>query len=64
MGKRIFLIDFDCTITHNDTTDELMKIYNQDMLEDYQRKFRSGELTSPISRRNFPSIRMQATALG
>lgn len=45
MGKRIFLIDFDCTITHNDTTDELMKIYNQDMLEDYQRKFRSGELT-------------------
>ena len=37
----IFLIDFDCTITHNDTTDELMKIYNQDMLEDYQRKFRT-----------------------
>ncbi len=45
MGKRIFLIDFDCTITQNDTTDELMKIYNQDMLEDYQRKFRSGEIT-------------------
>ena len=45
MNKRIFLIDFDCTITHNDTTDELLKIYNPKLLEEYQEKFRNGELT-------------------
>ncbi len=45
MNKRIFLIDFDCTITHNDTTDELLKIYNPKLLEKYQEKFRNGELT-------------------
>ena len=45
MGKRLFLIDFDCTITHNDTTDELLKIYNPKLLEEYQEKFRNGELT-------------------
>ena len=45
MSSRIFLIDFDCTITHNDSTDELMKIYNREMYEEYQEKFRRGELT-------------------
>lgn len=45
MGRRIFLIDFDCTITHNDSTDELMKLYNREMYEEYQQKFRNGELT-------------------
>ena len=45
MSRRIFLIDFDCTITHNDSTDELMKLYNMEMYEEYQQKFRNGELT-------------------
>lgn len=45
MKRVIFLIDFDRTITMNDSTDELMKIHNPELLNEYQEKFRNGLLT-------------------
>ena len=44
MKDLIFLVDFDRTITMNDSTDELMNQFNPQMVEDYQKKFRRKEI--------------------
>lgn len=44
MKELIFLIDFDKTITLNDSTDELISQYNPELVKEYQKKFRNGEL--------------------
>lgn len=44
MKDLIFLVDFDRTITLNDSTDELMNQFNPQLVEEYQGKFRRGEL--------------------
>lgn len=44
MKDLIFLVDFDRTITLNDSTDELMNQFNPQLVEEYQAKFRRGEL--------------------
>ena len=44
MKDLIFLVDFDRTITMNDSTDELMNQYNPQMVEEYQKSFRRGDL--------------------
>lgn len=44
MRDLIFLVDFDRTITMNDSTDELMNQFNPQMVEDYQKKFRRKEI--------------------
>jgi len=44
MKKLIFLIDFDRTITLNDSTDELLNQYNPRLVDEYQTKFRKGDL--------------------
>ncbi len=44
MKDLIFLIDFDRTITMNDSTDELMKIHNEELMLDYQNRFRRKEI--------------------
>ena len=44
MKDLIFLVDFDRTITMNDFTDELMNQYNPQMVEEYQKNFRRGDL--------------------
>lgn len=44
MKKRIFLIDFDRTLTDKDTTDTLMEQYNEPMLREYQSRIRRGEI--------------------
>jgi 2,3-diketo-5-methylthio-1-phosphopentane phosphatase len=44
MKSVIFLIDFDRTITFNDSTDEIMKIHNEALVEEYQAKFSLGKL--------------------
>ncbi len=40
--KEIYLIDFDKTVTDKDTTDELMRIYNENLLLKYQERIRNG----------------------
>ena len=42
--KKIFLIDFDKTISFKDSTDTLMEAHNYDLLMDYQRLFRAKKL--------------------
>lgn len=44
MKELIFLVDFDRTITLNDSTDELLNQFNPDLVKEYQKKFRKGEL--------------------
>jgi 2,3-diketo-5-methylthio-1-phosphopentane phosphatase len=44
MKKRIFLVDFDRTITDRDTTDSLLQRYNPELLEEKRKLFRRGEL--------------------
>ena len=44
MKKRIFLIDFDKTITNKDSTDELLRIYNEKELLDTQKEFRNKKI--------------------
>lgn len=44
MKNVIFLVDFDRTITLNDSTDELIKLYNPSLVEEYQSLFRSGKI--------------------
>ena len=44
MKDLIFLVDFDRTITMNDSTDELMNQYKPQMVEEYQKSFRRGDL--------------------
>ncbi len=44
MKDLIFLIDFDRTITINDSTDELMKLHNEKLMLEYQDKFRRKEI--------------------
>lgn len=44
MKDTIFLIDFDRTITFNDSTDEIMRIHNEAMVDEYQEKFMDGKL--------------------
>ncbi|MBZ4682641.1 MAG: 2-hydroxy-3-keto-5-methylthiopentenyl-phosphate phosphatase [Fusobacteriaceae bacterium] len=44
MKEKIFLVDFDKTITLNDSTDELLKQYNKELVYEYQRKFKEGKL--------------------
>lgn len=44
MKDIIFLIDFDRTITLNDSTDELMRLHNEELMLDYQAKFRRKEI--------------------
>jgi 2,3-diketo-5-methylthio-1-phosphopentane phosphatase len=42
--KKIFLIDFDKTISFKDSTDTLMEAHNYELLMDYQRLFRAKKL--------------------
>ena len=44
MKDLIFLVDFDRTITLNDSTDELIKQFNPRLVDEYQKRFRKGEL--------------------
>lgn len=44
MKELVFLVDFDRTITINDSTDELIKLYNPDLVVEYQKLFKSGKL--------------------
>lgn len=44
MKEMIFLVDFDRTITLNDSTDELLNQFNPNLVKEYQDKFRKGEL--------------------
>ncbi len=44
MKKRIFLVDFDRTITDRDTTDALLERHNPILLSETQRVFRKGEV--------------------
>lgn len=44
MKDIMFLVDFDRTITLNDSTDELLRQYNPQLVDEYQKKFRNGEL--------------------
>lgn len=44
MKKRIFLVDFDRTITDRDTTDALLQRYNPSLLAESRKLFRKGEL--------------------
>jgi len=41
---RIFLIDFDNTLTNKDTTDTIMIKYNKTLLDNYQNRIRKGEI--------------------
>ncbi|WP_319370996.1 HAD-IB family phosphatase [uncultured Ilyobacter sp.] len=44
MKKRIFLVDFDRTITDRDTTDAILERYNPELLADTRRMFHRGEV--------------------
>lgn len=44
MKDIIFLIDFDKTIALKDSTDELMRMYDEKLLKEYQTMFRQGKL--------------------
>lgn len=39
-----FIIDFDKTITNKDSTDELLRVYNKELLFQCQEKFRAGKI--------------------
>ena len=43
--KEIFLIDFDITISQNDSTDTLMQVFNPEKHNKIKAKYRSGEIT-------------------
>ena len=43
--KEIFLIDFDITISRNDSTDTLMQVFNPEKHNEIKAKYRSGEIT-------------------
>ena len=43
--KEIFLIDFDITISRNDSTDTLMQVFNPEKHTEIKAKYRSGEIT-------------------
>ena len=44
MKKRIFLVDFDRTITDRDTTDTILERYNPKLLADTRKRFHKGEV--------------------
>lgn len=43
--KRIFLVDFDITISKKDSTDTLLSVYQPEIKADIRTKYRSGEIT-------------------
>ena len=43
--KEIFLIDFDITISQNDSTDTLMQVFNPEKHTEIKAKYRNGEIT-------------------
>lgn len=45
MKKRMFLIDFDITISKNDSTDTLLQKYNPQFHKELKSKYRNGEIT-------------------
>ena len=44
MKKRIFLVDFDRTISDRDTTDAILERHNPDLLVSTRKMFRKGEI--------------------
>lgn len=43
--KIIFLIDFDITISKNDSTDVLLEVHNPDLKKEIRKKYRNNEIT-------------------
>ena len=43
--KEMFLIDFDITISRNDSTDTLMQVFNPEKHNEIKAKYRNGEIT-------------------
>ena len=57
MKDLIFLVDFDRTITMNDSTDELMNQYNPQMVDDTKEALKSKGLT--MNRRGVGNIAVE-----